>query len=171
MRHPGSFLVFFLVVTIARGLEGATLTAGRLELSEGAVQVDVRGRLAPEERGVPEAVRIQVGSHVESISLERFAEKLGFSPRHASRLFRQELGCTFSDYTVRLRIDRAKRLLSSTSHSVTEIAMVVLASAAGSAIDHHRAGVAEADRQPEDPREAVPGRRPVAPAVHGAVLV
>ncbi len=61
---------------------------------------------------------------LEDCSLERFAERLSLSPRHASRLFRQELGCTFSDYMLKLRIDRAKKLLLSTDQSVTDIAML-----------------------------------------------
>ena len=66
---------------------------------------------------------LEAETALEDLSLDRFAAKLGFSPRHASRLFRRELGYTFSDYTLKLRIERAKKLLASTSRPVTEIAM------------------------------------------------
>ena len=54
-------------------------------------------------------------------SLRRIAQRLGVSERHASRLFRTELGVSFRTYTQRGRVERAKKLLATTNDPVAEI--------------------------------------------------
>ena len=54
-------------------------------------------------------------------SLREIAARLGVSERHASRLFRTELGVSFRTYTQRARVERAKKLLATTNDSVAEI--------------------------------------------------
>jgi AraC-like DNA-binding protein len=69
-----------------------------------------------------EAVAALAEGPLEGLSLPRFASQLGVSERQVSRLFRQELGTTFRDHLVELRVERARRLLSDTDRSVLEVA-------------------------------------------------
>lgn len=59
---------------------------------------------------------------LEGVTLASVADRLGASERQASRLFRSELGTPFREYLVRLRIERARRLLRETGLSVIEVA-------------------------------------------------
>lgn len=59
----------------------------------------------------------------EDWSIGSFARDLGVSVRHASRLFRHEMGRSFHEYLINLRIERAKKLLANTSLSITDVAM------------------------------------------------
>ncbi len=59
----------------------------------------------------------------EAPSLERLAEVGCMSRRTLSRLFRRALGVSPIEYMVRLRIERAMELLSSSEESITEIAL------------------------------------------------
>ena len=47
---------------------------------------------------------------------------LELSARQASRLFREELGCTFRAHVANLRIERARRLLAETERSIVDVA-------------------------------------------------
>jgi AraC-like DNA-binding protein len=57
----------------------------------------------------------------EPIELSDVAESLGISPSRASRLFQQELGRSFKDHLLQLRINEAKRMLISTSLSAVDV--------------------------------------------------
>ena len=50
------------------------------------------------------------------------AEKFGFSANYMSQRFRQETGITFGAYIKKLRLERAKELLSSSTLSLEKIA-------------------------------------------------
>ncbi len=56
------------------------------------------------------------------LKLSDAAAEIGCSADYLSRAFKKHLHCTFGDYVLRLRIDRAKRLLAGGSLSVGEIA-------------------------------------------------
>jgi YesN/AraC family two-component response regulator len=57
--------------------------------------------------------RLSIGALARECSMDRFA---------FSRLFRRTYGCSYRDYVMRLRIDRACKLLSDSQVSVTEVA-------------------------------------------------
>src|SRR6516225_3959339 len=57
----------------------------------------------------------------QPVSLDDCAEEAGLSPWHALRAFRAAFGETPKEFHTRLRLDRAKRLLTTTSRSVTEV--------------------------------------------------
>jgi AraC family transcriptional regulator of adaptative response/methylated-DNA-[protein]-cysteine methyltransferase len=59
----------------------------------------------------------------EDASVERFAERLGITARHLRRLFVQHWGATPSSVARTARVQRAKRLLTETNLSMTELAM------------------------------------------------
>ena len=46
---------------------------------------------------------------------------MGFSPNYFSKVFKEEMGCTFSHYLSKLRIDRSKALLLVSKLSIREI--------------------------------------------------
>jgi AraC family transcriptional regulator len=94
--------------------------------------------LATEGRGGPPEVAVRRGSRkrrdflaavaalesapLDGVSLPVFARGVGLSERQVARLFRDELGKTFREHLVELRIERAKGLLRGTSQSVIAIA-------------------------------------------------
>ena len=50
----------------------------------------------------------------EPISIETLATRLGYSKYYLSTRFKKEIGCSVNDYIKFVRIERAKRLLSTT---------------------------------------------------------
>ena len=50
------------------------------------------------------------------------AEKVFLNPAYFSRLFKEAIGCTFSDYLIRQKIEMASSLLQTTDLSIMEIA-------------------------------------------------
>jgi len=90
-------------------------TAGACAAGEAARGLDRRERFL-------DAVEALRGDSFEEISLPTFARRAGLSERHASRLFQLELGTTFREHLVELRLERAKALLRDTGMTVIEVA-------------------------------------------------
>ncbi len=63
--------------------------------------------------------------YTRPISRSDICHELGISENYLSRLFRQELGLTFIEYTNRYRIHIAKQLLRDTGASITAVAQQV----------------------------------------------
>jgi two-component system response regulator YesN len=63
--------------------------------------------------------------YVSNISISELAAKLSITPNYLSATFHKKTGTTFTKYLTRLRIHRAKELLSSTNLPVKEIALQV----------------------------------------------
>lgn len=61
----------------------------------------------------------------ESLSLDDVSKAIGFNSAYFSYLFKKETGKTFSEYLTEVRIEQAKRLLTSTDTGVYEIAYQV----------------------------------------------
>lgn len=59
---------------------------------------------------------------LEGLSLAAFARELGLSERQVSRLFRRELGASFREHLIELRLERARQLLAETEQSVVDVA-------------------------------------------------
>jgi len=89
--------------------------AGACTAGEAARGLDRRERFL-------HAVEALRGDSFEEISLPAFARGAGLSERHASRLFQLELGKTFREHLVELRLERAKALLRDTEMTVIEVA-------------------------------------------------
>lgn len=66
-------------------------------------------------------VRYLYAHYLEDISLSSLSAATGYSKYHISHIFREKLGCTFSDYLGRLRAGHAMRLLSGSDLSIMEI--------------------------------------------------
>jgi two-component system response regulator YesN len=58
----------------------------------------------------------------DSISLKKLADEFFLHPVYISQLFKQETGLNYHEYLIRLRVDSAKRLLSTTDLSISQIA-------------------------------------------------
>ncbi len=61
----------------------------------------------------------------EKISLDLVADQVYLSKSYFCRVIKEELGCTFTEYVNRIRVDRSKTLLRSTTMSIAEIACAV----------------------------------------------
>ncbi len=114
----------------ARFLEEATMAASLARKDAPLVLVDPAAVLSgPEASGddhLIERARSYMVAHLnEGAGLERIAAELRVSASHLSRRFRQVTGCTFMEYGTRLRIDRAKTLLSSGLYSIKEVASLL----------------------------------------------
>ncbi|AFG36380.1 helix-turn-helix domain-containing protein [Spirochaeta africana] len=72
-------------------------------------------------RSLQEALEYLRLRYHEQVSLESAAAAAGVSAAHLSRLFRQELQLSFSDYLTSLRMERAQQLLSDTNRSIKEV--------------------------------------------------
>ena len=57
----------------------------------------------------------------EAISLKMLADEFFLHPSYISQLFKQETGLNYHDYLMHLRVDSAKRLLSTTDLSILQI--------------------------------------------------
>jgi two-component system response regulator YesN len=78
---------------------------------------------------VDEAVRrmlMYVNRHYnQPLSLQYVAEKVGLHPNYLSALFARNMQCGFTHYLQRLRIEKAKTLLRTTSRKISDIALSV----------------------------------------------
>ncbi|MDF2679529.1 MAG: methylphosphotriester-DNA--protein-cysteine S-methyltransferase [Brevibacillus sp.] len=61
----------------------------------------------------------------EPLTLQDMASRLFVSPFHLQRSFTRQMDCSPGKYLSRRRVEAAKKLLSETKHSVTDIAMQV----------------------------------------------
>lgn len=73
-------------------------------------------------RVVEEAVQLLKNEYMRDISLEECSERCHTSPFMLSRSFKQVTGFHYIDYIMRLRIDKAKELISTTPLKINEIA-------------------------------------------------
>lgn len=63
--------------------------------------------------------------YMQSLTLEQVAEQVALAPTYFSRIFKQQMGCTFVEFLTQVRLEEAKRLLRTTGMSVTEISYAV----------------------------------------------
>ena len=75
-----------------------------------------------EERTISSITRYLQEHLSEEISLAVLAEKFHLNPQYISQLFKSEIGVGFLTYLTNTRLEKAKKLLVSTSLSVAEIA-------------------------------------------------
>ena len=68
------------------------------------------------------ATKYIASNYENDITLEKTAREVNISASYLSHLFRSGLGTTFGEYVSKLRIEKAKELLSATELSVAEIA-------------------------------------------------
>jgi two-component system response regulator YesN len=61
----------------------------------------------------------------DKFSLSAVARQVGMSKYRLSHRFREELGVTFRDYLLKVRLERAKALLAADDVSISEVAQMV----------------------------------------------
>lgn len=74
-----------------------------------------------EERVINSIVRYMQKHLAEEISLSVLAEEFHFSTQYISQLFKSEIGVNFLTYLTNIRIEKAKKLLLSTSLPIAEV--------------------------------------------------
>lgn len=79
-------------------------------------------RLACAQPKLAEAAQLMEANIEEPIELQELATLAGISRRQLERLFLKHMACTPSRYYLRVRLNRARRLLKQTSSSIVEIA-------------------------------------------------
>lgn len=82
----------------------------------------IHPRLACAQPKLAEAAQLMEANIEEPIELQELATLAGISRRQLERLFLKHMGCTPSRYYLRVRLNRARRLLKQTSCSIVEIA-------------------------------------------------
>jgi AraC-like DNA-binding protein len=73
--------------------------------------------------------------HDRHVSIDAVAREVEISPFHFIRLFEAVFGQTPHQFRIQARLDRAKRLLASGQHSVTDVCMEIGFSSLGSFSD------------------------------------
>lgn len=64
-------------------------------------------------------------NYAKPLTISDAADHLFISPSHLSRLFRQELDCTFNDYLTRVRVEKAVEFMKKPELSVKQVAQAV----------------------------------------------
>ena len=109
------------------GREVALKVAGQLVMfvkrPEGQTQFSRKGEAVLVGRAaLQEAQRWIAANPAEDLSIAKLAKKSGLSPRHLTRVFRQELGVTPATWVKEARVAAARRLLESGEAVPKEVA-------------------------------------------------
>lgn len=64
-------------------------------------------------------------NYARGLTLEQVSARAHMAPTYFSRIFKQEIGYTFTEYVTRIRLKQAKHLLSTTTLPIAEIAYAV----------------------------------------------
>jgi AraC-like DNA-binding protein len=112
--------------TVARGAERAssvsTLVAVYRDAARELSSAAVSPTRAHQDRNLRRAIEYIHQHYAKPVSSVRVAKIAGFAPTYFSKLFKRREKVTFEAYVSKLRLDRAKQLLASTSLDVTRIA-------------------------------------------------
>lgn len=74
---------------------------------------------------IQKALKYIDDNYISDVNLDVASERACMSKYHFSRKFRESVGCTFQDYLITLRIEKAKKMLSDEKFSITDIALAV----------------------------------------------
>ena len=85
-------------------------------------QVDTAGEPQEQERVIVGITRYLQEHLEEDVSLSVLTETFHLNPQYISQLFKNEIGVGFLSYLTGIRMEKAKKLLLSTSLSVAEVA-------------------------------------------------
>lgn len=77
--------------------------------------------LSEENRPIREAKKYIRENYKNNISLNIVGEQIGFNGTYLSTLFKKEAKCTFSEYLMQVRMEKAKELLKETNDTVAAI--------------------------------------------------
>ena len=85
----------------------------------------LRGLCAPLGTSIQRAMGLIQQRYWDKFSLDVLARQVGMSKYRLSHKFREVLGVTFRDYLLKVRLERAKALLSADDVSISEVAQMV----------------------------------------------
>lgn len=102
------------------------MLAARLREDFSALCEGLQNRRPENMHSIVEGVIQYIGDHIdENISHDMLAAKYRVHPGYLSRLFKQAMGETLSEYLLRMKIQRTAELLKEGNHKVSEIAVMV----------------------------------------------
>jgi two-component system response regulator YesN len=111
---PKPFHLFELEGSIRRALAPGSADPASPEPATGAVDPRVQ-----------KAALLVQHRYWDRLSLRRLAHDVGISAHRLSRRFHEVMGVSFRAYLLRVRLERAKRMLSQGTASITEVAQAV----------------------------------------------
>ena len=100
-------------------LLGALATADQVEILSSVVFED--NALAEDYRRTQQAILIINSDYAAPLQLAEVAEQLGIRADYLSKVFRRNVGYSFSDYLMKIRLNRACHLLRTTKMKVSEV--------------------------------------------------
>ncbi|WP_340020588.1 AraC family transcriptional regulator [Paenibacillus sp. FSL K6-1096] len=73
-----------------------------------------------------ESAKAYIGEHLSGdLSLDAVSAKVFISPKYLSKLFKEELGITYTDYITGVRMEEARRLIEKNSMTIEQVAATV----------------------------------------------
>ncbi|MCX7787964.1 MAG: response regulator [Spirochaetes bacterium] len=72
-----------------------------------------------------QAIRAYLQGNLEHACLQRVATLVGMNPNYLSSFFKEKMGIPFSEYLMKLRMGKAKQLLSDPQYSVQRVSKLV----------------------------------------------
>lgn len=104
---------------ILQGMLFRLLTA----IYENRLETEISTYKSPLSQPVIDTIYYIENNYARHLTLENAAEKAHFSCSHFSRLFSSQLGMSFSEYLINVRIDHAKKILLQTQKPISVIAV------------------------------------------------
>lgn len=80
---------------------------------------------APSNKKLSDKIVYYIGEHTDNVTLKDIARHFSYHPNYISTLLRRELGKSFSEILLELRMDRANSLLKGTGLSIEKIALML----------------------------------------------
>jgi two-component system response regulator YesN len=77
------------------------------------------------KNAVSGAIRYMEDHYSEQLSLQHVASQIHLNATYFSHLFKKETGCSFVNFLIELRMEKAKQLLSNTDMNVTEVSGMI----------------------------------------------
>lgn len=78
-----------------------------------------------EIRPIIRKMKAYAEENIKDLSFDKLANYLGFSPNHLRNIFKKETGTSFKKYILSIRMEKARKLLSSEYYKVYEVAEMV----------------------------------------------
>ena len=72
-----------------------------------------------------ERMKYFVHKNYRNVSLKSIADEVYLSPKYTSRLFKNKNKCSFRNYKIKIKMDKAKTLLKNSSYTVCQISNIL----------------------------------------------
>ena len=87
---------------------------------------NVSTKASEKSMGVVEAAKAYIrNNYSKDISLDEVSQAVNISPYYFSKIFKEDVGEGFVEYLTKIRMDKAKELLTTTEYSMKEICSMV----------------------------------------------